>query len=32
MAQRIEGDAARFRNIVRGKIKEQLKATSPKAR
>ncbi|HZH04298.1 MAG TPA: DUF444 family protein [Myxococcaceae bacterium] len=25
MAQRIEGDAARFRNIVRGKIKEQLK-------
>jgi len=25
MAQRIEGDSARFRNIVRGKIKEQLK-------
>src|SRR4028118_1789143 len=25
MAQRVEGDAARFRNIVRGKIKEQLK-------
>src|ERR1700730_10080953 len=25
MAQRIEGDAARFRGIVRGKIKEQLK-------
>src|SRR4028119_2005586 len=25
MAQRIEGDAARFRAIVRGKIKEQLK-------
>jgi uncharacterized sporulation protein YeaH/YhbH (DUF444 family) len=25
MPQRIEGDAARFRNIVRGKIKEQLK-------